>query len=167
MSRLGHLLTSHLRPGGGGGDGQTGPGGYTHPDQAARQTELRGSRPCGQRGGQPGSQRHQGGRESFEALELQKPLIFWRPDRHNMGPAETQGPHESGLVPPDSLGLVAMTRAPANTPRWQGAQYAQRRSWQEGSRRGTGGPRFLWSTGSYRAETQQTAPGDLHITGPF
>lgn len=73
---------------------------------------------------QPGSLGHQGGRESFEALELQKPLIFWRPDRHNMGPAETQGPHERGLVPPDLLGLVAMTRAPANTPRWQGAQYA-------------------------------------------
>lgn len=43
---------------------------------AACQTELKGSGPCGQRGGQPGSRGLQGGRESFEALELQKPLIF-------------------------------------------------------------------------------------------
>lgn len=43
----------------------------------------------------------------------------------------------------------------------------QRRSWQGREQEGTGRPRFLWSIRCERAETQQTMPGDLYITGSF
>lgn len=85
------------------------------------------------------------------------------------GPAETQGPHESGLVLPDSLGLVTTIGAchqHASVVRGP-TRYTETQVAGRGEGWGAVGRRASLSLGHRQPESRDTAPGDLHTAGSF
>lgn len=72
------------------------------------------------------------------------------------GPAETQGPHESGLVLPDSLGLVtAIGASHQQVSVVRGSTHLQRCRWQGGERGGEQWQEGLTFSGAQTAREQR------------